>query len=189
MQTGFGKLRVFSKFFKRDKVDDAARETYQAVIRQARQPDFYTRYGVPDTLDGRFDLLVLHTVLIVLRLRRDRAESERFSQALFDTLFVDLDQSLREIGVSDMSVGKKVKQMGKAFYGRLDAYRLGLEASSEGDGGGQLADALYRNLYRGLPEAEPLGTPMADYVIRQAAYLDTLSVAEIVSGKLSFTSP
>ena len=179
---------MFSKFFKRDEVDGAARETYEAVIRQARQPDFYTRYGVPDTLDGRFDLLVLHTVLIVLRLRRDHAESERFSQALFDTLFVDLDQSLREIGVSDMSVGKKVKQMGKAFYGRLDAYRLGLEAS-EGDGGQQLADALHRNLYRGSPETELQGTTMADYVMRQAAYLDTLSVAEIVSGKLSFTSP
>lgn len=112
---------MFSNFFKRDEVAVAATEAYQTVINQAREPGFYTRYGVPDTLDGRFDLLVLHTALVLLRLQKDRAESERFSQALFDTLFVDLDQSLREIGVSDMSVGKKVKQMGKAFYGRLDA--------------------------------------------------------------------
>lgn len=178
---------MFSKFFKRDEVADAARETYQAVIRQARQTDFYTRYGVPDTLDGRFDLLVLHTALVLFRLQRDRAESERFSQALFDTLFVDLDQSLREIGVSDMSVGKKVKQMGKAFYGRLDAYRLGLEAAA-GDDGRQLADALHRNLYRGSLEAEPYSMPMAGYVVRQAAYLDTLPLVEVVSGNLTFAA-
>tara|TARA_E500000318_G_scaffold111314_1_gene129471 strand:+ start:2619 stop:3185 length:567 start_codon:yes stop_codon:yes gene_type:complete len=187
MQTGIGSLRVFSKFFKRDEVADAAREAYQAVIRQARQPDFYTRYGVPDTLDGRFDLLVLHAALVLLRLQQDRAESERFSQALFDTLFVDLDQSLREIGVSDMSVGKKVKQMGKAFYGRLDAYRLGLEAA-ESDEGVQLADALHRNLYRGVPEAESKSVPMAGYVVRQSAYLGTLPLAEIVSGKITFAA-
>lgn len=178
---------MFSNFFKRDEVAEAARETYQAAIRQARQTDFYTRYGVPDTLDGRFDLLVLHTALVLLRLRRDRAESERFSQALLDTLFVDLDQSLREIGVSDMSVGKKVKQMGKAFYGRLDAYRLGLEAA-EGDGGLQLADALHRNLYRGSPEVEPYSMQVAGYVVRQAAYLDTLPLEEVVSGKLTFAA-
>jgi len=178
---------VFSKFFKRDEVADAAREAYQAVINQARQPDFYTRYGVPDTLDGRFDLLVLHAALILLRLKRDRAESERFSQALFDTLFVDLDQSLREIGVSDMSVGKKVKQMGKAFYGRLDAYGLGLEAA-ESDDARQLADALHRNLYRGSPEAEQESVSMAGYVVRQAAHLDTLPLAEIISGKVTFAA-
>ncbi|WP_319025001.1 ubiquinol-cytochrome C chaperone family protein [Nisaea nitritireducens] len=176
---------MFSKFFKRDEVSDAATEAYQAIIQQARQPDFYTRYGVPDTLDGRFDLLVLHAALVLLRLQRDRAESERFSQALFDTLFVDLDQSLREIGVSDMSVGKKVKQMGKAFYGRLDAYRLGL-AAAESDDGQQLAEALHRNLYRGLPEAERESITMAGYVQRQAAHLDMLSSTEIISGKITF---
>ena len=176
---------MISKFFKRDKVLDAATESYHAIILQARQPDFYTRYGVPDSLDGRFDVLVLHVSLVLIRLQRDRTESERFSQALFDTLFVDLDQSLREIGVSDMSVGKKVKQMGKAFYGRLNAYRFGLEAAKSDDGE-QLAGALHRNLYRGAADAKHESVPMAGYVLRQAAYLETLSTDEIISGNLRF---
>lgn len=176
---------MISNFFKRDEVSNAATQGYHAIILQARQPDFYTRYGVPDTLDGRFDVLVLHVSLVLLRLKRDRTESERFSQALFDTLFVDLDQSLREIGVSDMSVGKKVKQMGKAFYGRLEAYRIGLEAAKSDDGE-QLVGALHRNLYRGATGAEHESVAMAGYVLRQAAYLETLSTDEIISGNLSF---
>lgn len=179
---------MFSKFFKRDEVADAAAAGYQAIVQQARRADFYTRYGVPDTLDGRFDVLVLHVALVLLRLQRDRAESDLFSQALFDTLFVDLDQSLREIGVSDMSVGKKVKQMGKAFYGRLDAYRLGLEAVGS-DGEQPLADALYRNLFRGETGAEPASGLMAGYVVRQAAYLDTLPIAKITAGEVTFAAP
>ncbi|WP_420404923.1 ubiquinol-cytochrome C chaperone family protein [Nisaea sp.] len=179
---------MLSKLFKRNTSTDAAAKAYQEIVRQSRIPDFYTGFGVPDTLDGRFDLLVLHTALVLIRLKGEAGESEAFSQALFDTLFTDMDQSLREIGVSDISIGKKVKEMGHAFYGRLDAYEAALSAPN-GDRNDLLGEALLRNLYRGDSAAQAHSGAMAGYVIAQAAHLDARPVETITAGELGFRTP
>lgn len=179
---------MFSKFFKRNASADAAAKAYQEIVRQSRLPVFYTRFGVPDTLDGRFDLLVLHSALVLIRLKGKKGESEAFSQALFDTLFTDMDQSLREIGVSDISIGKKVKEMGRAFYGRLDAYEGALLASDE-QRGDLISGALMRNLYRGEAEAEAISGEMAEYVIAQFAHLGEQPQERITAGDIGFRAP
>ncbi|WP_374466727.1 ubiquinol-cytochrome C chaperone family protein, partial [Ferrovibrio sp.] len=90
---------------------------YRAIVAQSRQAGFYREHGVPDSLDGRFDMIVLHSFLVMRRLRRIGAAAEPLSQQLFDLMFADMDSNLREIGVGDLSVGKKVKAMAQAFYG------------------------------------------------------------------------
>ncbi|UUX50221.1 ubiquinol-cytochrome C chaperone family protein [Nisaea acidiphila] len=179
---------MFSRFFRRSASADAAAKAYDSIVEQSRHPDFYTRYGVADTLDGRFDLLVLHTSLVLIRLKGEEGESEAFAQALFDTLFTDMDQSLREIGVSDMSIGKKVKQMGRAFYGRLEAYEAGLSVA-ENEGTAVLSDALARNLFRSGEEAAADVGEMASYTLRQAAHLAAQDSVSIAHGQLTFAAP
>src|ERR1700761_176269 len=95
---------------------------YAKAVAQARQPVFYAEREVPDTVDGRFDLLVLHVFLLLHRLGAEGKATKSLNQGLFDLMFADMDRSLREMGVSDMSVGKRVKDMARAFYGRVDAY-------------------------------------------------------------------
>src|SRR5689334_9758544 len=89
---------------------------YAAIVSQARRPEFYESMGVPDTLDGRFDLIVLHASIYLKRLRAAGPEGRDLAQALFDTMFDNLDQSLREMGVGDVTVPKKIRAMVEAFY-------------------------------------------------------------------------
>lgn len=95
---------------------------YRAIVTAARQPRFYAEWGVPDTVDGRFDMIVIHLFLVLERLRGS-PEAADVAQDLTDTFFADMDRSLREMGVGDLSVGKKVRKMAEACYGRLEAYR------------------------------------------------------------------
>lgn len=110
------------------------------IIARARQPRFFAGLGVPDTMDGRFDMVALHAWLVLVRLQA-AGESEA-AQALTDALFVGFDEALREQGVSDMGMGRRMKAMANAFYGRLAAY--GAANSDE-----EMAQALARNVWRG----------------------------------------
>jgi len=163
-----------------------AHTLYTAVIAQARQPDFYLRQQVPDSLDGRFDLIVLHAFLVMRGLGRiegtGRDEAREVSQALFDLMFADMEQNLRELGVSDMAVGKRVKQMAQAFYGRVAAYEKGL---AEGDAA--LAAALRRNLYGAADPgpADAVLAEMAAYLRQQDTWLAEVG-AGLVEGRVSF---
>lgn len=172
---------MLSKLFGRKRRADAAHDLYAAVITQARRPEFYTGGAVADTLDGRFDLLVLHAFLVLHRL--GQGSQAPLSQALFDLMFADLDQNLREMGASDMSVGTKVKKMAKAFYGRAAAYQAGLD-----DRAG-LIDALHRNLYRGAEIDEAVVAAMATYVAAQAELLAQQDIAELQQGRVRFGDP
>jgi cytochrome b pre-mRNA-processing protein 3 len=114
-------LRLVRKAVGRPK--SAGRELYNAAVHQARRPALYAQMGAPDTIEGRFELLTLHIILLVEALR-DRGEGPRASsQALFDTYISDLDGALREMGVGDLTVGKRMRALGGAFFGRAAAYR------------------------------------------------------------------
>ena len=146
---------------------------YAKAVAQARLTVFYAEREVPDTVDGRFDLLVLHVFLLLHRLGADGRETKRLSQGLFDLMFADMDRSLREMGVSDMAVGKRVKEMARAFYGRVDAYEPALGEAA------QLEEALARNLYRGAEVRPATLAAMAHYIQRQVAALAALDASSL----------
>jgi cytochrome b pre-mRNA-processing protein 3 len=161
-------------------IDRAGNRLYAAAVAAARVPFFYATLGVPDTLDGRFDLVALHAFLLVRRLR----DHPDLAQAIFDAMFVDMDNNLREIGVGDLSVGRHVRAMWEAFHGRSKAYEAALESSDAN----ALVAALARNVWRG--EA-PAGTAeaLAERVLAQAAHLKDQPLSEFTSGQIRFLAP
>ncbi|MCA1525796.1 ubiquinol-cytochrome C chaperone family protein [Bradyrhizobium yuanmingense] len=116
---------------------------YGMIVTQAREPLFYRVFGVPDTVNGRFDLLLLHLWLLLRRLRAVQGAAE-LSQALFDRFCEDMDDNLREMGVGDQTVPKRMRAFGEAFYGRVQAYDQAMEA-----GGEALAAAICKNILNG----------------------------------------
>lgn len=118
-----------------------ARDLYLAVTRQARSREFYTTLGVPDRIDARFELYTLHVLLLVQRLRADGPRGAEVGQRLFDDYVSALDDSLRELGVGDLAVAKKMRRLGEAVYGRMTAYEAALAGEAS------LAEALARNVY------------------------------------------
>jgi cytochrome b pre-mRNA-processing protein 3 len=169
-------------FFRSSPTTEAARRLYAAIQRQARSPEFHACLGVPDTLDGRFDLLALHMFLVLRRLKREGENARELAQCLFDVLFDDMDRSLREMGVADLGVGKRVKAMAQALYGRIAAYDAGLARASDE----KLEDALRRNLYgTGGAEAAYLSS-LAAYLRRQATGLDAQAFERLAAGIVEF---
>lgn len=116
---------------------------YGMIVTQAREPIFYRDLGVPDTVNGRFDLLLLHLWLLLRRLRTVQGATE-LSQALFDRFCEDMDDNLREMGVGDQTVPKRMRAFGEAFYGRVQAYDQAMEG-----GGEALAEAIRKNILNG----------------------------------------
>ena len=167
-------------FIRRSHERQAARRLYSAILARARQGTFYEEFGVPDTIDGRFDMVALHAFLVLHRLKRDRPVTARLSQALFDLMFIDMDENLREMGVGDLSVGRRVKDMAKAFLGRVAAYE---DALAQADGEA-LAAALGRNLFRGVRTDGGQVAAMANYVRRQESALSGLTLEALVAGDL-----
>ncbi len=158
-----------------------AQKLYLKVVEQARRPEFYLRCGAPDTIDGRFDMIVLHAFLLMRRLKRNRAPSDSLAQALFDCMFANMDENLREMGVGDMGVGRRVKDMARAFYGRVAAYESGLDGDDR-----VLGDALRRNLFRGITPDENAIEAMVGYVRREAAALDDVEFDSLLAGDVAF---
>jgi len=155
---------------------------YAAAVAQARQPALYTSLEAPDTLDGRFELIVLHVHLLCRRLAQLGGEGAAIAQALFDTMFRDMDRNLRELGVSDPSVPRRIKAMLEAYYGRIKAYDAALEA-----GGDALAATIARNVYN-ASVISPAAQAMAAYALSVKTALDATHEAELVAGKIAFPS-
>ncbi len=170
--------------FRRNPLQNAAELAYRRIVEQARQPGFFSAIGVPDTLDGRFELICLHTFLFLHRLKREAPPAAQLGQRLFDAMFADFDRSLREMGTGDLSVGREVKRMAQAFFGRIDAYERGLS-----DGNGVLKPALARNLFGTVTADEARLEAMAHYVQREAAQLRQRAIAELLTGRVAFGAP
>lgn len=160
--------------FKRRRENPAVTRLYGAVVAQSREPAFYLDLGVEDTVPGRYDLLVLHTFLVFRRLSAGGDLHRQIAQELCDHVFLHLDQTLREMGVGDLSVAKRMKKLAQKFYGRVDAYDRALAADTEQE----LAQALDRNVYRGNGEATPNSLLLAHYVRDSVRVLDEQDLAE-----------
>jgi cytochrome b pre-mRNA-processing protein 3 len=138
---------------------------YELAVRQARDPAFYTTLGVADRIDARFELYTLHVLLLVMRLRDEGERGSDAAQALFDTYVSALDHALRELGVGDISVGKKMRKLGEAMYGRMTAYEPPLR---DGDAPA-LAAGLARNVFESDDPAA--GDALARYALASRARL------------------
>jgi cytochrome b pre-mRNA-processing protein 3 len=162
-------------------------ELYATAVRAARHPFFFATLGVPDTLDGRFDLVGLQVALLIRRLHRDAdPRGAALAQAVFDAMFADMDTNLREMGVGDMSIAKRVKNMWEAFHGRALAYEAPLAAGDRAT----LADALARNVWRGtLPATDPAVAQLADFALAADAALAAQPLEALLAGKARFPEP
>jgi len=165
--------------------EEAAWHLYRAAVDQARTNTFYTDYGVADSIDGRFDLIILHVILLIRRLRREGDRGADIAQALFDATFADMDRSLREMGVGDLGVGRRVKAMAKAFYGRAQAYEDALETADRA----LLAKALRRNVFGEAPAESEAAEGLADYVLQvDRALVDQIS-EKLMIGEVMLQAP
>src|SRR3954452_22224766 len=154
---------------------------YGMIVTQAREPLFYRALAVPDTVNGRFDLLVLHLWLVLRRLKPVEGGAA-LSQALFDHFCNDMDDNLREMGVGDLTVPKRMQAFGEAFYGRTAAYDLALTEGHEA-----LAQALCKNILNG--ENIEQARRLAAYAEAMMSALGRLDQAALRDGAWTFPSP
>lgn len=183
---------MFRRIFPRDPGEHAASSLYESIMLQSRRSEFYTHYSVPDSTEGRFELLLLHLCMVIRRLRQENSEEARaLSQSLFDFFIYDMDQSLRESGIGDLSVGPRLKRVGEAFYGRAKAYEEALDETQEDDRDKALRGALLRNLYATTIEAPPdaVVDAMTRYIYRLDAFLAEQETPYILKGEARFIAP
>lgn len=157
-----------------------AYDVYHSTVVRAREPIFYNNFGVPDSLDGRFDMISVHVFLILHRLKGGSRAAQRLAQDIFDVMFSDMDRSLREIGVGDLSVGRKVKAMAKALNGRITHYDKGLNREAS------LEEALMRNLYRGQQPSGRILFSIAQYMRDVSVFLDQQDENDILKGHIKW---
>src|SRR5262245_37275023 len=170
--------------FRRNQRQDTISTLYGTIVAQVRLPCFYREYGVSDTVDGRFDLLVLHLATILDRLAED-PDLLDLGQALFDRFCQDMDQNLREMGIGDLSVPKEMQRIGEAFYGRAQVYRSALA----GQGAQPLLEALTRNVYGGRSVAPAAPARLAAYIREAVRVLRSQRVDDLLAGKLNLPKP
>jgi cytochrome b pre-mRNA-processing protein 3 len=159
-----------------------AAELYSDVVAVARAPAFYADLGVPDTIEGRYEMIVLHLVLLLRRLRQPGAGQKRLAQALVDFMAADLDRSIRELGVGDMSVGKFMKRLGEGLFGRAAAYDKALDDHDNR----ALEVAVLRNIFDGYDPGERILAIIARYVQAQYDHLASLPIEPIAAGHVAF---
>ena len=167
----------------RKRQTSAHERLYGAAIEIARRPDLFAKYGVTDNVDGRFDALALVVSLVMRRLKEMGEEGRELSQHLFDSMFADMDLSLREMGAGDIGVAKRVRVMSEAFFGRLQAYVTALDNNDRA----ALGAALSRNLFRDNSNADPLGNGAVDYVFALASEITNLDRDDLFLGNLNLS--
>jgi cytochrome b pre-mRNA-processing protein 3 len=155
----------------------AGRRLYAAAVAEARRPEPYAELGVPDTPEGRFELYTLHVLMLIERLRGAGQAAAEASQALFDAYIRGLDDGLRELGVADTSIGKKMRRLGEAFYGRGKSYDAALAALPDE---GPFAAFLARTVYQ---EDDPPAAALARHLLAKRAALAGCDAGRLASGE------
>src|SRR5882724_8055786 len=154
---------MLGRFRKTDPQNSVAQRLYEGLVARARAPRFHTEFAGPDSIDGRFDLLALHAFLVMDALKSEGPSGAEISAELASVIFAGFDDALRELGVSDFGIARRIKAMAGAFYGRLEAYRAAQQ--------GGLAAALVRNLYRGEQRFGRESAALAAYMLSAARSL------------------
>jgi cytochrome b pre-mRNA-processing protein 3 len=168
--------------FRKNKPNRAVFAVYSAIVAQSRREIFYAQWGVADTLTGRFDMISLHLALMFRRLRNEGEDAKTFSQNVFDHFFKDMDRSLREMGVGDLSIAKRIEKMGSLFYGLLSNLSKALDSGDREE----LREVVSRNFFEGnTAEIDKL----LDYILAAEATLAGQSAADIMGGDINFGDP
>lgn len=161
----------------------SAAKLYEKVVVQSRQPALYLDFGIPDTVDGRFDSIILHASLVIHFLAHAGESGQSTAQELFDTMFRDFNHNLRHIGIGDMSIARHFRRMSEGFNGRLRSYADAFQVADEA----QLQNAIFRNVYRG--ENEPQSKKLFTYAWRQFQHLSGIDPNKIIHSDFDFTEP
>ena len=172
---------MLTRLFRARPAQAAGRALYARTVDQARRPALYAEFGCPDTVEGRFELYSLHVYLLLARLKGQGPAAAETSQALFDTYLSGLDNALRELGVGDTVVGKRMRKLGEAFYGRVHSYEAALAALPDR---AVLEALLARTVFAGV-EA-PKVPALADYVVAQRDFLVGQPLEAIVAGDVTW---
>ncbi len=178
--------QMFSRLFSTaDTLEsEPAEQLYRSVLQASRTPEFYLKFDVPDSLDGRFDMLCLIMAVLMHRLKSDGDEtSARFSQKLYDIFFADMDLTLREMGVGDLGVARRVRQMSEAYMGRLQAYGTALDRKDKDE----LAAALARNLGR-RQQISSVDRDCAAFILASAQKLADIPETDITTDQLDMSA-
>lgn len=163
-----------------------ADQLYLHLVGQARDPVFYGPLGVPDTPEGRFEMVALHAALLLRRLKVEGVQGQELGQELFDLMFADLDVNLREMGVGDLSVGRYVKRLARNFFARIAALDGALVAPDLD----AIRTMLRGNAYHGGPPPAPAQVDtLTDYLIELDRVLTSQSAAALMSGRIEFPQP
>lgn len=179
----FASLRHWLGARKRRK--EVSEKLFGAVVTQSRRREFYMEYGVPDTLDGRYDMLVVHVALLMIRLQQE-PDGKKLCQSLFDRFFRDMERSLREIGVGDLSVPRHMKRMMRGFNGRAERYRMAFRDSSPE----MLEEAVRKNIYGDDAATDSeAAQKMVRYIVRTFSYLQSQDGGALSSGNARFLHP
>ena len=170
-------------FFKKRNYETIPREIYQKIVYFSRNKIFYTKYNVPDTIDGRFDMLVLITILVVFRLSKIQDEGVKLSQKVFDIIFKDLDYSLRELGAGDVSVANNMKKLISSYMGRQKIYIKAFKNNDEK----VLALAFKNNIFRNNNQEEKLILLLSNNILKIKKNLDLIQDQKILNGEFNFS--
>ncbi len=165
--------------FRKNTATEPVYRIYSAIVAQSRQPVFFADWGVPDTLTGRFDMISLHMALLFMRLRRTGKAGQDFAQSVFDLFFKDMDRSLREMGVGDLSVPKRIQKMGALFYGLLTNVADALDANDRP----LLEQVLQRNVLADVETSD--ATALAAYLAAEAGRLAAVPTEALLAGHLA----
>jgi cytochrome b pre-mRNA-processing protein 3 len=165
---------------RRKKHERVAFQLYGSAVAAARDPFLYATLGIPDTLDGRFDAIVLHVYLLVRRLDVAQETAGTLSQGVFDAMFLDMDVNLREMGVGDLSVGRRNRTMWEAFHGRAAAYNTAWQDAAA------LGEALARNIWRGAPPPAGSVAALVRLAWAQAAWLEGQEANVLLGGEVTY---
>ena len=177
-------IAMIFQLFRRNDRAGTIRALYGVIVAQARRPAFYRDYGVPDSVEGRFDMIALHVILFFRRVRADREPIRALGQPVFDAFCRDMDHNLREMGVSDVGIPRKMRGLGEAYYGRSATYEKAL--SPEGDKA--LAAALARNVFT-TDVTPPGAVRLAAYVREAVRRLDQQDGDDFAAAVLDFPDP
>lgn len=169
---------ILARLFRPRAAQEAGRALYAAAVAEARQPRLYSELGIPDTPEGRFEAYTLHVLLLIERLRGQGPAAAETSQVLFDTYLSALDHGLRELGVGDTSVGKKMRRLGEAFYGRGKSYDAAIAALPDQ---APLTAFLQRTALEGAVAAQP--EALAAELLAKRVALAAQPLEELLSGR------
>ena len=170
-------------FFKKKIYETVSKNIYQKIVNISRNKIFYTKYNVPDTIDGRFDMLVLITIIIAHRLSKIKNEGIELSQNIFDIVFKDLDYSLRELGAGDVSVANNMKKLISSYMGRQKIYVEAFKNEDEKS----LALAFKNNIFRNRDQKKNLILLLSKNIIRINKKLHLIEDKKMLNGDFDFT--